>query len=314
VSTLAESLGYRADDRVLLLSCDDLGFSHAANVAVFDALHSGAASSAALMIPAPWAREAAARYRGEDVGVHLTINSEHDLYRWGPITQSPSLLDGDGGFPRTVADVWEHADLDEVRREWRAQVERAVYWGFDVSHLNVHLADVVLRPEFFDVLVDLAEDFCLPVRLPGAKEQARAGFPFRDLAGARGVLAPDHLLEPGPEAPTAARLAELVARLEPGVTELHLHPALDTPELRAATPDWPRRVAEHAALADRSLVAAIRDEGVERTSYRRLRALMRERRASAQAASGDPPRELPAAAPRAEPAAVAAPIAADRPS
>jgi hypothetical protein len=140
VSTLAESLGYGPGERVLLLSCDDLGFSHAANVAVYEALRAGAASSAALMIPAPWAREAAAEYRGEDVGVHLTINSEHDLYRWGPITHSPSLLDGDGGFPRTVADVWEHADLDEVRREWRAQVERAIYWGFDVSHLNVHLA------------------------------------------------------------------------------------------------------------------------------------------------------------------------------
>ena len=54
---------------------------------------------------------------GEDVGVRLTLNSEHELYRWGPITQAPSLLDGDGGFPRTLTDVWDHADLDEVRRE-----------------------------------------------------------------------------------------------------------------------------------------------------------------------------------------------------
>src|SRR5665213_1665435 len=63
-----------------------------------------------------WAREAASRFRGDDVGVRLTLNAEHDLYRWGPITQAPSLLDGDGWFPRTVTDVWDHADLDEVRR------------------------------------------------------------------------------------------------------------------------------------------------------------------------------------------------------
>ena len=84
------------------------------------------------MVPCPWARDAAAMYRGEDVGVHLTLNSEWSNYRWGPITHSPSLLDGDGGFPRTVEDVWDHADLDEVRKECRAQVERAIYWGFDV--------------------------------------------------------------------------------------------------------------------------------------------------------------------------------------
>jgi predicted glycoside hydrolase/deacetylase ChbG (UPF0249 family) len=233
------------------------------------------------MIPAPWAREAAARYRGEDVGVHLTVNAEHDLYRWGPITQSPSLLDGDGGFPRTVADVWEHADLDEIRREWRAQVERAVYWGFDVSHLNVHLADVVLRPEFFDVLIDLAEEFRLPVRLPGADDEQRAGFPFRDLAHGRGVLAPDHVAQPGPELPSAAGLAALVADLQPGVTELHLHPAVDTPELRAATPDWQRRVAEHRALTDPAWPAAVEQAGVLRTSYRQLRELMRSTGAGA---------------------------------
>jgi len=282
VTALAEALGYAPEDRVLLLSCDDLGFSHAANVAVYEVLRSGAASSAALMIPAPWAREAAAEYRGEDVGVHLTINAEHDLYRWGPITHSPSLLDGDGGFPRTVADVWEHADLDEVRREWRAQIERAIWWGFDVSHLNVHLADVVLRAEFFDVLADLAEDFCLPVRLPDEVEEQRAGFPLRKLAAGRGLLAPDHVLQPGPDLPSAHELAELVARLPAGVSELHLHPAIDTPELRAATLDWERRVAERAAILDPLLRQAIDEAGVKRTSYRHLRQLMRATQGSAR--------------------------------
>ena len=97
------------------------------------------------MVPAPWARDAAAQYRGEDIGVGLTLNAEHDLYRWGPITHAPSLLDGDGGFPRTAADLWDHADLDEVRRECRAQLERAIYWGFDVSHLDAHLDAVAAQ-------------------------------------------------------------------------------------------------------------------------------------------------------------------------
>ncbi len=41
------------------------------------------------MVPCPWARGAAAGYRGDDVGVHLTVNAEFDLYRWGPITHAP---------------------------------------------------------------------------------------------------------------------------------------------------------------------------------------------------------------------------------
>ena len=160
--SLAERLGYAPDAKLLIVNCDDLGSSRSANVAVYEALRDGVATSATLMVPCPWARDAAAMYRGEDVGVHLTLNSEWDTYRWGPITHSPSLLDGDGGFPRTVDDVWDHADLDEVRKECRAQLERAIYWGFDVSHLDSHMGTMQLRPEFFDVYLELAVEFRLP--------------------------------------------------------------------------------------------------------------------------------------------------------
>ena len=117
--------------------------------------------------------------------MRLTLNAEHDLYRWGPITQAPSLLDGDGGFPRTVTDVWDHADLDEVRRECRAQVERAVLWGFDISHLDAHMDALLLRPEFFDIYLELAVDFGLPLRLPDGAVEPNVGLPHPP-AGRRG--------------------------------------------------------------------------------------------------------------------------------
>ena len=274
MSELAERLGFTATDRVLVISCDELGFSHATNVAVYESLRNGTASSASLMVPAPWARGAAAAYRGEDIGAHLTLNAELDLYRWGPITVAPSLLDGDGGFPRTVSDVWEHADLDEVRREWRAQVERAIYWGFDVSHLDVHLGEVELKPEFFDVYLDLAEELCLPVRLPARSAEARVGFPFRELADERGVISPDQVLH---LAALTAPLDEALAALEPGVTEIHAHPAIDTPELRAAAPDWQERVEQAALLAAHGeLSDAFERSGVRRIGYLSLRRLMRD--------------------------------------
>ncbi len=136
---LAQRLGYSADAKLVIINADDLGSCHSANVGVFECLATGTVTSATLMVPCPWAREASSRYRGEDVGVHLTVTAEYELYRWGPITHAPSLLGGDGGFPRTVEDVWDHADLDEVRRECRAQIERAILWGFDVSHLDSHM-------------------------------------------------------------------------------------------------------------------------------------------------------------------------------
>src|ERR1043166_1835391 len=221
MTTLAERLGHHADDRLLIINCDDLGSSYAANVGCYEALRRGVATSATLMVPCPWAREAAARYLGEDVGVHLTLNAEYDLYRWGPITHAPSLLDGDGGFPRTVEDVWDHADMDEVRKELRAQVERAIYWGFDVSHLDSHMGTLQLRPEFFDVYLDLAVEFGLPLRMGSAGGERVVGFPYRDLAAADGAVFPDHLVL----VPVGARHAieRALFDLRPGVTEVFVH-------------------------------------------------------------------------------------------
>ncbi len=299
VTTLAERLGYGPRERLLVVSCAELGVFHAGNVATYEALGNATATTATLMVPAPWARGAAAQYRGEDIGVGLTLNAELDLYRWGPITQAPSLLDGDGGFPRTAEDLWDHADLDEVRRECRAQLERAIYWGFDVSHLDAHLDSVQLKPEFFDVFLDLAEEFRLPLRLPDAGAQRLAGFPFRALALERGVVSPDRVIlgssgarngHPaglqaaheevlaGQDADSGAEmeLASLLSDLEPGVTELCLRPARDTVELRAAAPDWQARTTDYRLLVKGgALSEAMRANEVKPLDYRALRELMR---------------------------------------
>jgi len=276
LTSLAEALGYPPSASLIIVTCDELGVCHATNAGVYSAMREGLGRAAGLVVPGPWAREAAARHRGEDVGVHLTLNAEHDLYRWGPLTYCPSLLDGDGGFPRTVDDLWDHADTDEVRRECRAQIERAIYWGFDVSHLSCHLGALESRPEFFDVLLDLAVDFRLPVRLPEAAEEARLGFPLRSLAAEAGVLSPDYLLRAPAGRKTAAALDQLLSGLRPGVTEVVLRPAVDSAEIRAVIPDWAARVADHdLAMASDSLRVLAARPGVHLIGYRELRDLQR---------------------------------------
>mgnify|MGYP001296045940 CR=1 FL=1 len=275
MTTLAERLGHGPEARLLIVNCDDLGMCHSANEGVYDSLRSGVATSATLMVPCPWGREAAARYRGEDVGVHLTLTAEWELYRWGPITQAPSLLGGDGGFPRTIEDVWDHADLDEARRELRAQVERAILWGFDVTHLDSHMGTLQLRPEFFDVYLDLAVEFGLPLRLSGRSTQELIGFPFRDLAAEEGVVAPDHFVY---YSGVGARRAfeKAIQELRPGVTEIFAHPATEHAELRSLAPDWANRVDDHHLLTeDSELRAMIERSGVELIGWRELRDLQR---------------------------------------
>ena len=275
MTALVERLGYAAEARLLIISCDDLGSSHAANLGVYAAMREGAATCASVMVPAPWARHAAANYRGEDVGVHLTLNAEHDLYRWGPITQAPSLLSGDGGFPRTIDDLWEHADPAEVLRECRAQIERALVWGFDVTHLAPHLSAITLRPEFFDIYLDLACEFLLPIRLPSTISEERAGFPFRRLAAEEGVLFPDHF-DHDWRPRSRERVLDTIRHLHPGVTEVHVQPAADTPEVRALTDNADGWIDDLDLMINcAELHDAVAESGAILIGYRELRDAMR---------------------------------------
>ena len=276
MSTLVERLGYTADAKLVILSCDDLGSCHAANVGVYEAIRDGVATCASIMVPAPWARHAAEMYRpSDDIGVHLTLNAEHAAYRWGPLTHAPSLLSGEGGFPRNINDLWEHADPEEVFRELRAQITRAIAWGIDVTHLAPHLTAITLRPEFFDIYLQLACEFELPIRLPSSVTAEQAGFPFRKLAADEGVVFPDHF-DHDWRAGSRDRVYATLKNLQVGVTEVHVQPAIDTPEVRALTDSAESWIDDYLFVTtDPSLPALIAEAGAVLIGYRDLRAAMR---------------------------------------
>lgn len=273
--SLVEQLGHSPHARLVILSCDDLGAFHAANVGVYDALNKGVATCASLMVPAPWARHAINCYNGEDIGVHLTLNAEHANYRWGSITNSPSLASGEGGFPRTIDDLWEHADPSEVLRECRAQIERAIAWGLDPSHLAPHLTAIALRPEFFDIYLELAVEFRLPLRLPSSLSEEQAGFPFRKLAREEGVVFPDffdHDWRHG----SRQRVLRTLDTLQAGVTEIHVQPCIDTPEVRAIGEIAQSWIDDYELVVnDQEIRDAITASGATMIGFRELRALMR---------------------------------------
>ena len=236
VSDLAERLGYPADAKLVILSCDDLGSCHAANVGVYQAIRDGLATCASIMVPAPWARHAAADYRAaDDIGVHLTLNAEHEMYRWGPLTHAPSLLSGDGGFPR------DHRRPVGARR-LRRGLPRAQ--GADHARDRVgHRRHPPRAPPHGDhaaarVLRHLSRaGHRVPAPDATAVDRSRPSRPaFRSASWPTdaGVVFPDHF-DHDWRAGSRERVTIALRNLQPGVTEVHVQPAIDTPEVRALT-------------------------------------------------------------------------------
>ena len=170
----------------LVVHADDVGMNHGANRAFVELSHFGTVTAGSVMVPCPWFSEIAEATAADDrldCGVHLTLNSEMTHYRWGPVTRaSPAsgLLDGDGYLWPDVASVRRHAHPEAVETEWRAQIDRSLAAGIDVTHLDTHMGSA-LAPEWCDRYVALGIEYRIPVLLTG--EFAAYG-PNNHLAGA----------------------------------------------------------------------------------------------------------------------------------
>lgn len=245
--TLAERLGYDANAKLLIVHADDIGVARSVNVATARAFERGAITSGSVMVPCPWFPDFAAYYREHgpfDVGIHLTLTAEWDYYKWGgvsPAGEIPSLLDEHGHFYATVAEVAQHADPAEVEKEMRAQVERAIAFGIQPTHLDTHMGSVMARPELVQIYLKLGREYGLPVLMPsrgwsegfpeGLRAELAAGLPLLD--GLYMMLADD------PAKPWSEAYGEMIAAMGPGLNQLIVHLAIDDREMQAVTVNHP---------------------------------------------------------------------------
>jgi len=174
--TFAERLGWKQGDRVVIIHVDDAGMSHDSDAGVEKSLDAGLATSFSVMMPCPWVPEIAhyiTAHPGVDAGLHLTLTSEWRAYRWGPVagpTVVPGLVDAEGAMWPTVEETARHATPDEVEKEIRAQLARALRMGFHPTHLDSHMGTVFATPAFTERYIKVGAESHIPVMFPGGHD------------------------------------------------------------------------------------------------------------------------------------------------
>ena len=286
---LAERLGYATDDRVLILNSDDVGSSHASNLATFECVENGSLTSASLLTPAPWFPEAAAYARSHpdvDFGIHLTLTCEYTGYRWRPLADraaSPGLYDDEGCLWRTMNEALEHVSVVEAERELRAQIDTALAAGVDVTHIDTHMSTVIM-PKFVDLYVSLALEYGIPlvVYRPNPERLRQAGLghfwnglepQLRRLDEASFPVL-DHILTKTTDQPPESKEAyvrDLMANLRPGLSHFLIHPTTVSEEVTAVTENVESRVKDYELFRDQSIAELLAELGIHTTTYRHIR-------------------------------------------
>jgi predicted glycoside hydrolase/deacetylase ChbG (UPF0249 family) len=234
------------------------------------------------MVPCPWFQEAAAwwrRYPEVDLGVHLTLTSEWEHYRWGPVAASDpcsGLIDSEGCFHRAPA-LMDRPDPQAALREMRAQVQRAKDAGIDVTHIDCHMF-AMLVDGLADSYVALGLETGLPVLLTRQPAWLKALTAMAiDQWEEIGLPVFDHVREMPLDHPPESLLSEvkrIFDELPPGLTYLIMHPAKDTPELRAIARDWRQRVADYETFSNPELHNHVTHAGIHVIGWRTVGELM----------------------------------------
>ncbi len=293
--SFGERLGWKADEVVVILHVDDAGMHHASNRGVRETLERGVATSFAIMMPCPWVPEIAQyvkEHPGIDAGLHLTLTSEWEWYRWGPVAGKaavPGLTDPQGCLWRSVAQVVPRANADEVEKELRAQVARAEGMGIPITHLDSHMGTLFARPDYFERFLKVGVEKRIPIlAVGGHSTHARAE--NGEAMGLLQALVPRiwnaglpvlddlHTGSYGwPPAEKTARLVELLKNLNPGVTEILFHASVPTDDFPRVTGSSASRLADTTALTAAEVRQVIESRGIVRTTWKELM----ERRAKA---------------------------------
>lgn len=301
--SLAQELGYGADDRLLLINADDYGLCYSANVATQQLLTEGTISSATIMMPCGWAREAAlwsAKHPQYDVGVHLTFTSEWDAYSWGPVTNNrdvSSLTTAEGYLHPNTRSFEENAEAEHVKAEIMNQIEKAMSLGMSPTHADNHMGSLYglqTGKHFMVEVLDACAAYGLPFRLPRyvqvesggvappeMEAQARA---IAALADSKGVVILDYLLglpftlQEGESFDSfKADMQQLLASLKPGVSEIIIHPSLVTEELAAFHREPVKRGMEYEIFRDADIRKTMDEQGIKLIRWNELQQLQRSR-------------------------------------
>ena len=290
-----KKLGLNDTDRAVIIHTDDIGMCQSSVAAYADLWDVGVISSGAVMVPCSWAPSAAAYARKNpqaDLGVHITITSEWDAYRWGPISSrdaATGLMDDEGFFPHTSAGVQESATAEAVKNEMEAQIKRALSWGIVPTHIDTHMGSVA-HPKFMMDYVNLALAYKLPPMIfrldkEGWKKAHRSITEELAEQAAQLVLQLEEMglpmldaiasLELDADPSTRMDQAKAVfANLPSGVTHFIIHPSKETPELKAITPDWACRVADYQTFMKTELLDYLKEIGLHVIGYRDLKNLI----------------------------------------
>lgn len=142
----------------VIVNGDDFGYSVGQNLGILECFKNGIMTSTSLMTNMPGFEHAIKLMRENDdlnVGIHLvmTVGS--------PLSEGlKTIVNKDGIFDRDISKI-ENGDINEIRKEYRAQINKFLSTGFTPTHIDFHYA---VTDEQYEAAIEIAKELNIPMR------------------------------------------------------------------------------------------------------------------------------------------------------
>jgi predicted glycoside hydrolase/deacetylase ChbG (UPF0249 family) len=152
----------------LIVNADDFGLAVSVNDAIIATHKYGIVTSASLLANGPAFSQAVAssfQFPELSIGVHLNLSAGP------PLSSAATLVNGRGELYLTPLQLWieilrRRVRLEDIRKEFRAQIAKVFDAGITPNHLDGHL-HVHVVPAVAQIVIDLAREFRISnVRVP----------------------------------------------------------------------------------------------------------------------------------------------------
>lgn len=260
----------------LIINSDDYGRTPEISRGIRDAHLRGVVTSTTCMMNIPTTAEdisvALKETPALGLGVHLVLTMGNPIS--APETV-PSIIDKDGHFFKYTP-LLEHLptlNMDEVKREWRAQIEAFVRAaGRKPTHLDSHHHSSYFSPVLFHGMLELAKEYDCAIRFPFtgdiSKELETTYKHVPLLIKEFNPRRPDHFVVSFyDEGATRETLMNIITNLPEGTTEVMCHPGYTDDVFANESVYNNQRDRELEILTNASVKEAIQENGIQLITF-----------------------------------------------
>ncbi|MDG1091926.1 MAG: polysaccharide deacetylase family protein [Flavobacteriaceae bacterium] len=271
---LSQKLGFDKTTKLLMIHADDAGLSHSENRATIKSLTQGIVNSYSMMVPCPWFYEMAVFTKNNpqyDNGIHLTLTCEWESYKFGPVlplAEVPSLVNEAGYFFKSREELKENATAEDIKKELKAQIEKAYAFGLKPTHIDSHMYSVGISAEVMDIYRRLGEEYDLPILINKEILNMSGLDPLINIEEDDLVIDKVHygLFKHFENGLLQEYYSNVLDELDAGLNMILIHPAYDDDEMKGITINHPNYGSEWRQLDLESFTSKENEERLQKNN------------------------------------------------